>query len=126
MVGIDSEMQLVLQELCKSEWQLSEEAAAALIFRTIRCLRMRFRRAFGVSYRTFRLQMKMEYARELFWRTPFSISEIAHRLGYASRRKFDIAFKKQFSETPAQYRARIVESPDRIGSKISSQGLYIN
>ena len=123
MIRFDTEMEIVLKELRNSEWKLSEAQAAGLIFRTIRSFRMRFRRAFGVPYRTFRLRMKLEFARQLLWQTQYSITEIAHRIGYASRRKFDLSFKKHFHETPAQYRERFA-ALDTTDRRISSQGLY--
>ena len=123
MIPMDEHMQVVLDEMRKSNWKLGEKEAAALIFRTIRSFRMRFRRAFGVAYRTFRLRMKLEFARQLLGQTQYSIAEIGHRVGYASRRKFDLAFKKHFHETPAQYRERHA-TLDRSDRRISSQGLY--
>lgn len=102
----DDAMEIVLAELRKSEWKLSETDAAALIFRSVRCFRDRFRFTFGMSYREFRLHMKLAFGWELVGETSLPISIIGYRLGYASRRKFDLAFKKRFNETPAEYRER--------------------
>jgi len=109
VVHADDRMRIVLVEMRKSEWKLSEGDAAALIFRTVRCFRTRFRCTFNMSYRVFRLHMKLEFARELLRETAFPISGIAYRVGYASRRKFDLAFKKRFNETPAECRSRYRE-----------------
>jgi AraC-like DNA-binding protein len=106
---VDDTMQIVVAELTESQWKLSERDAAALIFRTVRCFRDRFRRTFGMSYREFRVRMKLTYGWELVRETTLPISAIAYRLGYASRRKFDLAFKKRFNETPADCRARFRE-----------------
>jgi len=60
---------------------------------------------FGISYRSFRFQKKLEFSQQLLRDSAASIPEIALRLGYGSRRKFEHAFKKCFNKTPTEFRA---------------------
>jgi AraC-like DNA-binding protein len=100
---------------------LPESVVAALVFRSVRCFRTLFRKNFGKSYREFRLEGKLQLARQLLQTSRLSISEIASELGYASRRKFEQAFKKRFERTAAQFRAESNEL--RQLERIAAQGL---
>jgi len=77
-----------------------------------------------MSYREFRLEKKLEFAKELLRDSAPSISDIATRLGYTSRRKFEQAFKQRFEQTPAQFRAATIRHNSASNdSRIAAQGL---
>ena len=115
----DDFIDVVLAALRASQGQLTEEEAAALVFRSKRRFRAIFRQYVGASYRTVRLRVKMECAQKALLETPTPISLISKQLGYTSRIKFDRSFERVFGHTPAQYRARYVSKGQR---KMTAQG----
>lgn len=67
-------------------------------------LRETFRAAYGVPLTTYIRQTKMRVACMLLSTQTLSISDIAHRLGYANVSKFSAAFRKIVGQSPAEYR----------------------
>jgi AraC-like DNA-binding protein len=63
-----------------------------------------FKQIFGVSIDDFRIQMRMEKAKELLEQTEKSVKEISILLGYKSMGSFSTMFKKMFMLSPTQWR----------------------
>jgi AraC-like DNA-binding protein len=63
-----------------------------------------FKQIFGVSIDDFRIQMRMEKAKELLEQTEKSVKEISILLGYKSMGSFSTMFKKMFRLSPTQWR----------------------
>jgi AraC-like DNA-binding protein len=54
----------------------------------------------------YRNSLRSSIAAELLLRTEFSISEISTKLGFTSSSDFYRAFRKQYGESPSEYRKR--------------------
>ncbi|WP_413533199.1 helix-turn-helix transcriptional regulator [Empedobacter brevis] len=65
-------------------------------------LKKGFKEIFGTSVFSFWSNEKMEYAKNLLTEQRFTISEIAHLVGYKNQRHFSSAFKKKFGISPSQ------------------------
>ncbi|MBN1869183.1 MAG: response regulator transcription factor [Candidatus Omnitrophica bacterium] len=65
-----------------------------------------FNRHNDVSYRGFRLQMKMNRAKKLLAETCLDVCEIAIELGYQNPESFMRIFKRMTKMTPTQYRKK--------------------
>ena len=86
--------------------QLTELAAAAVVGMSVERFRRVFRNVIGVNFRVFRLRIKLEYGRYLLKDESLSVSDVSCELGYATRSKFEVAFKRAFRVTPAKYRLK--------------------
>ncbi len=60
----------------------------------------------GVSFRDFKLQTKIEKAKELLKKSHLNITEIAFELGYQNPESFMRLFKRLTNLTPSQYRKK--------------------
>jgi AraC-like DNA-binding protein len=110
---------LVIAALRSGEGQLTERAAAMLVFRSPRRFRALFLQSTGASFRVVRLRIKMECAQNLLRETQMAIHAISERLHYKSSEKFARSFKRQFGLTPSEYR----QQPSSTTEKTATQGL---
>lgn len=78
---------------------------AALSGRSVATFNREFRRIFGASPAKWRKQRRLERARELLETSGEAITSIGLLVGYESTSHFISAFKKQFGQTPGQFRA---------------------
>lgn len=71
-----------------------------------------FKASTGLAPHQFQISLRMERARLLLARSPQSITEIAHALGYDSSQSFARAFRAAHGITPSDYRKdRVRRSP---------------
>jgi len=96
----------VIESLWSEKGQLTELAAAAVVGISVERFRRVFRDVIGVNFRVFRLRIKLEYGRYLLKDESLSVSDVSCELGYATRSKFEVAFKRAFRVTPAKYRLK--------------------
>lgn len=78
---------------------------ASAVRTSVSRLRQVFRRETGVSIRTFRNQRRVEHAAAQLVATVDRVSEIAARVGFDPAH-LDHAFRRQFGESPRDYRLR--------------------
>jgi AraC-like DNA-binding protein len=67
-------------------------------------LRFAFKEQTGFSLRAFENRMKLNQSKDLLRYGKLSVSETAHRLGYANVHYFSTAFKKQFGLSPTAWK----------------------
>ena len=67
-------------------------------------LNILFQEDFGSSVWNTVIQKRLNHAAWLLMNTGDSIEQIARKCGYSSPRAFQLAFKKQFGDTPSDYR----------------------
>lgn len=65
-----------------------------------------FKQRTGVSPHQYLLREKIAKAKQLLTDDNLSITEISHRLGFASRAHFTTAFRKLIGATPREYRLK--------------------
>ena len=70
-------------------------------------LQFGFKQLFGISIDDYRIQLRMEKAKELLEQTEKSVKEISILLGYRSMGSFSTMFKKMFRVSPTQWRNAI-------------------
>ena len=63
-------------------------------------------KAEGASFSSLQLERRMEISKQLLNLETHTISEIAHRLGYAEHTSFTRAFRAYYGETPLGYKKR--------------------
>ncbi|MEW6534353.1 MAG: response regulator transcription factor [Candidatus Auribacterota bacterium] len=63
-----------------------------------------FKESTGKNFTHFRLEVKMEMAKNLLKATDYNISQVADKLGYENPESFIRGFKKVTSLTPTEYR----------------------
>lgn len=66
-----------------------------------------FKKILGATCIEYITHKKMEKAKDLLANTSMTQEEIAHAVGYANVHYFGMLFKKQFDETPGQYRKQV-------------------
>lgn len=66
----------------------------------------RFKQVYGVTYKEYLRGLKLSHAKSLLADKDLSLPSICSMSGYASDTVFFADFKKQFGETPTQYRRR--------------------
>jgi two-component system, response regulator YesN len=96
----------ILNELASHGGALSATDAARLSRRSRSRLRHLFTPMAGMNFRTARLHARVAPACDALVQTDLSIPEIAARLHYSDRTKFEKAFKRVYGMTPTQYRRR--------------------
>ena len=67
-------------------------------------LKKGFRQVFGTTAFSYLLHYRLEQARQLLAKGEMSVTEVAHKVGFADRSYFTKAFCKQFGLTPGAYR----------------------
>lgn len=95
------------------EFMLADETSQIPLEKVARILGVNyshFRRTFrehtGLSPHQYRIQLKLNYARDLLLNTQLSIKEIAFRSGYEEEPYFCRLFKKHYGKTPSSYRGK--------------------
>jgi AraC family transcriptional activator of pyochelin receptor len=68
-------------------------------------LQFGFKEMFGISIDDYRIQLRMEKAKELLEETEKSIKEISILVGYKSLGSFSAMFKKIFMKSPTEWRS---------------------
>ena len=71
-------------------------------------LKRNFKHVFGTSIYEYYLQIKMERARELFAEQPFSVKEVAYKLGYEKTSSFIKMFKRFYNFSPGELKRKII------------------
>ena len=104
----------VAEEKYLSQDQGMEEVAAAL-GTDLEFLRYYFRTYMPSDFRTWRVSLRIEYAKRLMCDNPdISMNEIAGKAGFVSKSNFYHFFKKITGETPAEYKAgQYISSEER-------------
>ena len=70
-------------------------------------LKRNFKQVFGTSIYEYYLQTKMERARELFAEQPFSVKEVAYKLGYEKTSSFIKIFKRFYNFSPGELKKKL-------------------
>ncbi|GAB3280896.1 helix-turn-helix transcriptional regulator [Kineosporia babensis] len=83
--------------------QTSLEEWARRLHVSVKTLQRDFEREFGISYSQWRTRLRLLASRVLLETTP--VTEVAHRVGYASTSAFIVAFTREFGITPGRQRA---------------------
>jgi AraC-like DNA-binding protein len=66
-----------------------------------------FKQLYGITIYTFQVQQYMQKAKTLLATTHHPIKTIATLAGYSNSSDFGYAFKKQFGQTPTEYRRQM-------------------
>ncbi|MDO3694787.1 AraC family transcriptional regulator [Wenyingzhuangia sp. chi5] len=67
-------------------------------------LKTDFKSVYGTSIMQYHIQKKMDFAKQLILNTDLQIKYIAQEVGYESKSKFSIAFKKKHGKLPSEIR----------------------
>lgn len=67
-------------------------------------LKYGFKEVFNKGVHQYRLSVRLQHAKNLLADTDSTIEEIAYAVGFESRDGFGNAFKKEFSQSPRQWR----------------------
>lgn len=95
----------VLAEINKNfEDKISIEDLAKQFNISSRYIRKEFQKRLGVSATEYIMQLRINKARDLLWKTKQSITDIALSSGFGSSQYFCRAFKKIIGKTPQEYR----------------------
>ncbi len=78
--------------------------AAGLVFLSPKYLSRLFKQKTGVGFNQYRLDKKMERAKQILAETGLTVNEISYRLGYQNMESFIRMFKKSTGMTPTEYR----------------------
>lgn len=76
-----------------------------------------FKQATGLSPKQFAERARMARAEAMLGDDPFTVKEIAHRLGYHSASHFSLAFKRSYGCSPLRWRKHLSEQSLNKGSK---------
>jgi AraC-like DNA-binding protein len=68
-------------------------------------LQFGFRELYQISIDEYRIQLRMEKARQLLEQTEKSVKDISVMLGYKSMGSFSAMFKKVYRKTPSEWRS---------------------
>lgn len=79
-------------------------AAAEQMHISERTMRRRFHRLMGISIHEYLIQLRLQEASTLLWKTELSISEVAGKLGYRDVYFFSRQFKSRMRVTPTEFR----------------------
>ncbi len=69
-----------------------------------------FKKLFGIPFRDYLVQMRMEKSKILLLSTDLKNYEIAEKIGISDPNYFSTQFKKYFGETPNQYKKKILRN----------------
>jgi AraC family transcriptional activator of pyochelin receptor len=75
-------------------------------------LRVGFKQLFKTTIHQYRLELRLEMARQLLTETDLTISEIAYKAGFDSRDGFARCFRRRFSDSPREWRKNLVPFPE--------------
>ncbi|MGD1847722.1 MAG: helix-turn-helix domain-containing protein [Salibacteraceae bacterium] len=102
-----------VRELMEAQYNkpLSIADYAYLYGRSITTFQRDFKRHFGLSPKQWLIQKRMAKARELALQSQLSIPEMAASVGYGNTSHFIQAFRKQFGNSPLQFRLQHGSAP---------------
>lgn len=112
----------VLRRLCRAREILAEvrdpsptigEVARAVGISEFHLIR-RFESVFGVTPHQFRIQRRLEHAKELLARGDRSVTEICLDVGFSSLGSFSDLFARRIGASPSAYRRRMWSVPARL------------
>ena len=83
---------------------ISPERISELLGISMHQLNIYLKQEFGRSFNRLHTEKRLDSAKSLLKNTNYSVSTIAEKIGYASLRYFEAAFKKDFGVTPKEYR----------------------
>ncbi|MFA5008491.1 MAG: response regulator [Candidatus Omnitrophota bacterium] len=90
--------------------KISLNDAANAVFLSPKYLSRIFKQCTGVGFSDFRLNIKIDRAKELLEKTGYKIDQISDKLEYQNTESFIRQFKKLTSLTPTQYRTKATRS----------------
>lgn len=70
-------------------------------------LRIGFKQLFKTTIHQYRLNLRLNLAKQLLIETDLTISEIAYKTGFDSRDGFARSFRRRFNESPRDWRKTI-------------------
>jgi AraC-like DNA-binding protein len=70
-------------------------------------LRVGFKQLFKNTIHQYRLDLRLDLARQLLSETDLTISEIAYKTGFDSRDGFARCFRRRFQESPREWRKHL-------------------
>lgn len=91
------------------------DVAAAVGLSTVR-LQARFRREVNCSIGEHRNRLRLHAAKRLLRATDLPVTDLAHRLGFASSQYFATFFRRYAGASPTDYRTRADEQSASVGS----------
>ncbi len=80
--------------------------AAQAVFFSPKYLSRIFRQSTGKSFSQYKLEVRIEKARELLNTTGYNVNQVAEKLGYENVESFIRLFKKMVKCTPVEYRKK--------------------
>lgn len=90
------------------------EDAAEAVCLSPKYLSRIFKEHAGKSFSAYRLQIKIQAAKELLEKSGYNINQISDRLGYENAESFIRQFKKLAHNTPTEYRNRFIIKKKRL------------
>lgn len=84
--------------------QLTEQEVADLLHYTPTYFSMLFKKKFGITFKTYLVNLRLDYAAELLETTSLTISSVCEKCGFITPVYFSRAFKKKFGITPGEYK----------------------
>jgi two-component system response regulator YesN len=86
---------------------ISLEAAAQTVGLSPKYLSRVFKQYGGIGFEDYKLNLKMEKAKELLAQSGYNVNQISEKLGYENAESFIRRFRKFTQETPTGYRRKI-------------------
>lgn len=87
--------------------KISLEDVAGLVFLSPKYFSRIFKEVTGVGFNDYKLEVKINRAKELLEKSGFNVDEIAYKIGYENPESFIRIFKKNTNHTPTEYREKI-------------------
>jgi two-component system, response regulator YesN len=114
--GVEGKIERVKYFVRKNSHKMVRlEDAASLVCLSPKYLSRVFEEKTGQGFNDFKLEVKMEKAKELLERTNQTINEISFQIGYQNVESFIRLFKKMNCNTPSEFRKSIQNSPKKVG-----------
>jgi AraC-like DNA-binding protein len=103
------------RRLCRARERLQQlDDSAPTIADIARDLRVspfhfirQFEAVFGVTPRQYRIQVRLDRAKEMLASGQMSVTDVCMAVGFSSLGSFSTLFTRRFGETPSAYRRRI-------------------
>jgi YesN/AraC family two-component response regulator len=106
-IGVNGKIERVKNFVKKNcHKSLSLKDASDLVFISPKYLSRIFKQHTGISFSRFRLDSKIEKAKELLVNTEYKINKIAYKMGFQNAESFMRSFKKLAKCTPTEYRQK--------------------
>lgn len=97
---------------------ITEKEVAEYIHYSPSYFSMLFKKQFGIPFKTYVLNQRLDYAAGLLESTDFTISEICEKSGFVTQVYFSRAFKKRFGIPPGEHRKKLRNSKESSYEKI--------